>query len=178
MKKVMNLFDKVDSVIFTVAQVAAFIMMILTTADTLMRYVFNHPIIGAYYFSENYLMVIIVFLSISYVWKLGGHIRIDLFIQYMPKRVVRVLDIIYALAVACLMFVIGYQAMLMTQEAFVNNNVAAGIIPWPTWLSWIWIPIGAYIFTIRLLLSVVYMLLTFNQEDSEAYGIQNSSSED
>ncbi|WP_260287169.1 TRAP transporter small permease [Peribacillus aracenensis] len=178
MKKVMNLFDKVDSVIFFVAQIAVFIMMILISADAFMRYVFNQSIVGAYQFSEKYLMVILVFLSISYVWKLGGHIRIDLLTQFMPNKLVKVLDILYTLAAACLIFLIGYQAMISTQEAYINNYVAAGLIPWPTWLSWVWVLIGPYIFTIRLLLSVVYMLLTFNQEDSEAFGFHSSSSED
>jgi TRAP-type C4-dicarboxylate transport system permease small subunit len=178
MKKVMNLFDKIDSFLFFIAQIAVFIMMILITADAVMRYVFNQSIVGAYHFSEKYLMVIIVFLSISYVWKLGGHIRIDLLTQYMPNKLVRALDVIYTLAAAFLLFFIGYQAMLSTHDAYVNNYVAAGLIPWPTWLSWVWIPIGAFIFTIRLLLNVVNMLLTFNQEDSEAFGIQSSSSEE
>ncbi|KAB2336216.1 TRAP transporter small permease [Cytobacillus depressus] len=165
MKKVIDVFDKIDSFLFFIAQIAVLIMMLLTTADAVMRYIFSKSITGAYFFTEKYLMVIVVFLSMSYVMKMKGHIRIDLFIQYLPKRLVKVMDIIYTLLAAVLMFVIAYQAMFMTEEAFVNHYVATGLIPWPIWLSWIWVPIGAYMFTLRLLLIAFQSLLNFNTTD-------------
>lgn len=170
MKKVTDIIDKIDSVFFFIAQIAVFIMMLLTTADAAMRYIFNHAIIGAFYFSEKYLMVIVVFLSISYVMKMGGHIRIDMFLRYLPKTLVKVLDIIYPLLAATLMFAIAYQSMHVTIGYYVTKSVEAGLIPWPIWLSWIWVPIGAYMFTLRLLLISIQNLLGFNKEviiDSE-----------
>jgi TRAP-type C4-dicarboxylate transport system permease small subunit len=163
MKRVTYIFDKIDSVFFFIAQISVLIMMLLTTADALMRYLFNHSITGAYFFTEKYLMVIVVFFSLSYVMKLNGHIRIDFFTQYLPRNLVKVLDIIYTFLAAALMFIIAYQSMIMTQEAFINNRVAVGLIPWPIWLSWVWVPIGAYLFTIRLLLIAVQNILNFKQ---------------
>ena len=164
MKKVTDIFDKIDSVFFFIAQIAVLIMMLLTTADAIMRYVFNQAIMGAYHFSENYLMVIVVFLSMSYVMKMEGHIRIDIFLQYLPKKLVKVFDIIYPMLAAALMFAIAYQGMNMTIENYVNKSVAVGLIPWPIWLSWIWVPIGAYMFTLRLLLVSIQNLLGLNEE--------------
>jgi TRAP-type C4-dicarboxylate transport system permease small subunit len=169
MKFVLKIFDKIESGFFFVAKIALFVMMVLTTADAIMRYVFNHAITGAYTFTENYLMVIVAFLSMSYVMKLKGHIRIDIFTDKMPKSLVKWLNVIYLLAAAGFMFAVGYKSMFVTWEAYVRNYVATGVIPWPTWLSWIWVPIGAYLFTIRLLL-IVYGTLR-NKED-EVYESQ------
>ena|SRR5690625_20589 len=177
MDKLIRIVNRLDTVAFTIAQIAVFIMMILTTADALMRYIFNHAIVGAYLFSEKYLMVIIVFLSISYLWKLNGHIRIDLFTQYMPRVLVRALDVIYTILVAIFMFAIGYRALLMTYDAFINSYVTTGVVPWPIWLSWVWVPVGSFIFCIRLILDVVHMIVTFNQANSEAFFIEKSNSE-
>lgn len=165
MKKITDVFEKIDSLIFFVAQAAVFIMMIVTMADVIMRYVFNRSILIAYTFSGEYLMVILVFLSLSYVMKMGGHIRLDLFIRHFPEKFMKFLDIVYLLLAAGLMFVIGYQGMLLTSEAYINNYTAAGIIPWPTWLSVVWVPIGSYMFTLRLLLLAIQTL--FNVKTNE-----------
>src|SRR5690606_22888032 len=95
MKKAAQLFDKIDYAFFFVAKIAVLIMMFITTADAVMRYLFNQALVGAYHFSEKYLMVIIVFFSLSYVMKMKGHISIDLFKKYLPKKLVKVLDMIY-----------------------------------------------------------------------------------
>jgi TRAP-type C4-dicarboxylate transport system permease small subunit len=159
MKKIIYVFEKIESGAYILAQIAAFIMMLLTSADAAMRYIVHKPIVGAYEFSESYLMVIIIFLSMSYVMKEKGHIRIDIFIEKMPKKFVDFLDRIYLLLAAAFMLALGYQGMVMTDEAIVNNYVSSGLIKWPTWASVIWVPIGAYLFTLRLVLEFVQSLL-------------------
>lgn len=159
MKLAVKIFDRIESGFFFIAKIALFVMMILTTVDAIMRYVFNHALIGAYTFTENYLMVIVAFLSMSYVMKLKGHIRIEFLTERMPKSLAKWLNVIYLLAAAGFMFAVGYKSMHVTWEAYVRNYVATGVIPWPTWLSWVWVPLGAYLFTLRLLLTA-YATLT------------------
>ncbi|MEQ6378410.1 TRAP transporter small permease [Bacillaceae bacterium S4-13-56] len=152
MKRTMLVFDKIDETFFFIAKIGVFLMMLLTTFDSLSRYLFNQPIVGAYEFTERYLMIAIVYLSFSYVMKLEGHIRVDMIIEKLPPKITITLNIFYYLLGACLMFVIGYQGMLSTIEAWEHNYVSAGVIPWPTWASVIFVPIGAFMFTIRLIL--------------------------
>lgn len=166
MRMLISLFEKVEYGIFLVAKVALILLMLATTADAFMRYVFNQPIIGAYHFSEKYLMVIVVFFSISYVWKIGGHIRVDLFVQYIPKQLVKVIDIFYMILGALLMGAVSYQALIMTIDSFTNNQISTGIIAWPTWTSWVWLPIGGFMFTIRLLLEIALAINNFNKEEN------------
>ncbi|MBO0959989.1 TRAP transporter small permease [Neobacillus sp. MM2021_6] len=167
MKKLVFVFEKMESGAYVLAKIAAFIMMLLTSADAAMRYVVHKPIIGAYEFSESYLMVILIFLSMSYVMKEKGHIRIDIFTDKMPKKFVEFLDKIYLLLAAALMFAIGYQGLVMTEEALINNYVSAGLIKWPTWASVIWVPIGAFLFTLRLLVNFVQSLMPSKESEYE-----------
>jgi TRAP-type C4-dicarboxylate transport system permease small subunit len=149
--RTMRIFDRIDEAFFFLAKIGVFLMMLLTTIDSLGRYFFHHPIAGAYEFSEKYLMVAIVYLSISYVMKLDGHIRVDIVIEKFPVKIQNALNSIYYLLGAGLMFVIGYQGMLATLEAWENNYVGAGVIAWPTWASVIFVPIGTYMFALRLI---------------------------
>lgn len=155
MKKVMLVVEKVERLILFFAQGAIFIMMFLITADAISRYLFQQSIIGVYEFTERYLMIAAVFLSMSYVMKIDGHIRLNLLIDRLPVKVSRVFNLIFLLLGAAFVFSIGYQGMIMTYEAWANNIAGTGLIPWPVWLSYIWVPIGAYLFTLRLLLQFI-----------------------
>ena len=58
--------------------------MVLTTFDLLSRKFFNYSIPSLYEFTEDYLMVGLVFLTISYVYTAGGHVRVTIFEKYYP----------------------------------------------------------------------------------------------
>lgn len=162
----MKVFDWTERFMFGLSQAAVFVIMLLTTADVIARYFFKHAIVGAYEFTEKYLMVMVVFFGMSYVMKMRGHIRVDILSDRLPKRVMRGFESVFFLLGAALMLVIAYQGTLSTHEAFVRGFKSTGIIPWPTWLSLIWVPIGAFAFSIRLLLeSAAAMLDTFKNGD-------------
>jgi TRAP-type C4-dicarboxylate transport system permease small subunit len=67
------------------AVVAAFAMMLLTSADALSRYLLNRPILGAYEITEKYLIVAMVFLGLSYAYRGGVFIRVTFLIDRLPR---------------------------------------------------------------------------------------------
>lgn len=146
------MFDNIESFFLLFSKIALIVMMILTSVDALGRHLFNQPIIGAYEFTERYLMIIVVFLSMSYVMKVGGHIRLDLVFDRFSNKGQNMLNIMFNLIGATLMFFIGVKGWTTTYNAWINNEVSGGIIAWPFWLSYIWIPIGSFLFVARLLL--------------------------
>ena len=66
-----NILGQCEKVLTYVAVLAIFIMMCLTSADAIGRYIFNSPITGAYEFTEKYLMLTAVYLGTSYTYR-GG----------------------------------------------------------------------------------------------------------
>jgi TRAP-type C4-dicarboxylate transport system permease small subunit len=168
MRKSMDYFDKLEKLFYSVSQLAVFIMMLTTSGDAIFRHVFDSPIVGAYEFTQNYLMVIVVFLSLSYVMKVKGHIKVDMLVEHLPDGLVKVLNIIFYLAAAVLMLIIGYQGALNTEEALVNHYTSAGLIAWPTWLSVIWVPIGSFLFVIRLILETIKIVMGIDTDEEAA----------
>lgn len=152
-------FEKLEVLCLRLSQIALVIMMVLTTLDALSRHLFSKSITGAYEVTEMYLMVMLVFLSMSYVQKVDGHIRLDIIFERLSKRVQDVLNIVFYLLAAAMMFFIGYQGFNMTVTALQNNLIASGLINFPLWLSYIWIPIGSFLIMIRLFLLVVLLAL-------------------
>ena len=65
--------------------IAVFGMMCLTTVDAVWRYLFNSPITGAYEITEKYLMLISIFLGMSYTYRGAGFIRVTILMDRLPK---------------------------------------------------------------------------------------------
>ncbi|MBY7144508.1 TRAP transporter small permease [Virgibacillus sp. NKC19-3] len=168
MKKVIYGFDKLERYTVILAQLAIVVMMIIITVDAVSRYVFSQSIIGVYEFTERYLMIAAIFLSMSYVSKIDGHIKLDLVIDKLPVKIARSFNLIFLLLGAAFVFGIGYQGMVMTYDAWVRNIVSTGLIPWPVWLSYIWVPIGAYLFTVRLILQFINSMLNIYSKKEES----------
>lgn len=139
-------------------------MMLLTAFDAISRYVFEAGITGAYEVTERYLMVILVFLSISYVQKVDGHIRLDILFERFPQKLQDSLNIVYYLLAAALMFFIGYGGAMITYNAVVNNLQMSGLVNYPLWLSYIWIPIGSFLVVIRLFLLSISLATNLNKK--------------
>jgi TRAP-type C4-dicarboxylate transport system permease small subunit len=69
-----------------VSAVAAVVMMLLVTADVVMRRLFNSPIFGAYEV-EKLLLLIIVFFGAAYVMSTKGHVFVDTLTRLYPKSI-------------------------------------------------------------------------------------------
>lgn len=151
-------FEKIELFFLRISQLALLIMMLLTTADAISRYIMHSSITGAYEVTEYYLMIILVFVSISYVQNVDGHIRIDVFFSRISKRFQAYLNTMFYVVAGTYFFFIGYQGLITTIEAFSNGLVMPGLIDFPVWLSYIWVPVGSFLIIIRFLLIIIHLL--------------------
>jgi TRAP-type C4-dicarboxylate transport system permease small subunit len=152
MKKLKTIFPKIESLSQVIGYVALFMMMLLITVDTAGRYFFNQPIHGAFEITEDYLMVMVVFLGLSYSYKKGEHIKIDLLYRHFPNKVKSIVDCLGLLLTAVLFSLITYQGYSLTFEAWVQKQYIFGVISLPSFLSYIWVPVGSAVLTIRLMI--------------------------
>src|SRR4030042_119935 len=81
-----------ETVMTYLAVASTFIMMCLTTADALGRYIFNWPITGAYEITENYLMTMTIFLGLSYAYREGFLIRVTFLADRLSGQVKQVIN--------------------------------------------------------------------------------------
>lgn len=137
------------------AGVILLFMMVIVSLDAIFRYAFQAPIAWQYTLTEDYLMVAVVALSLSWGFRTGGFIRISGFAGAVPPmvRVViyragLVLSFLYVLALAWT----GGKTFL---RVWTSGEVKIGVIDWPVYLSWVWVPIGCGLLAIRVLLMSV-----------------------
>ncbi len=152
MKIIIKFFDRLEFICHSIGLAAIFVMMMVITIDSLGRYFFNNPIAGSFELVQNYLMVAVVFLSISYTYKLDGHIKVEIVARLIPDRVRDVLFILTSTLAVVLFSIMTYQGWLKTWEAWINNETIVGVVAWPTFLSYVWIPLGGGLLTVRIII--------------------------
>ncbi len=99
-------------------------MMLLTTMDVLLRYVFNQPISGSMELTE-YMMVIVVAFGLAHCAVQKGHVRVELLVSRLPSRAQSVINsIIYLLSLG-LFVIITWRSILYTGAIFGLERTSA-----------------------------------------------------
>lgn len=148
-RKPKGVVDRIEQVCLGVAGVALIMLMLLTTVDTLARYVFNAPLTGIVEFSEEYLMVAVIFLPLSYVYISGGHIKIELLERFFPARVKAVTQKINIAFGLLLFALIAYAFIPSIQQAIEINEVSSCALAYPMAPAYIMVTLGCLLICIR-----------------------------
>ncbi len=150
MYKVLN---RCENVLTYSAAVSTFMMMCLTTFDAAGRYLFNHPISGAYEITESYLAVATVFLGIGYAYRGGAFIRVSFFVDRMPKGVKLMLN--YFVQVFSILLSISF-LIATTLQAYRKfaSGITLSFLPFPLWPAYIIVFLGFFFTTLLMVLDL------------------------
>ena len=119
-----------EQVLVYAGVVAMLAMMGLTSADALSRYVLNRPLLGAYEFTEKYLMVASIFLGLSYAYRGGMFIRVTFLVDRLPaaiKLAVRLVEI--AMERAAVVLAHALAAIVAIGPAVLLRRIVAPAFP-------------------------------------------------
>lgn len=126
-------------------------MAVLVFANVVARYVFNHSFVWAEEVSR-YMMVWVGFLGAGLVLRLGAHIAVEVFQDWLPRRAaqamrVGVVGVLGASLLAMLWLGASYVQFAWGQETPVLN--------WNFGIVYLAIPIGAFLMLVHLVLVAV-----------------------
>ena len=132
---------------------ATTLMMVLTSADALGRYLFNRPIMGAYEITEKYLMVAAIFLGLSYAYRGGIFIRVSFLIDRLPPTLKMLADhLAHAVSLLyCLVFVVatGQQALRALSDDTTLTTLPVLVGP-----AYLLVPAGFLALTVMMLIDL------------------------
>ncbi len=86
MRQLASLIEKVSYLCGYLSGWLVPLMMMLVVVDVFMRYVMQQPLMIADEFSA-YMLVALSFLGFAYTWRQGGHVRVEVVVNYLPTRV-------------------------------------------------------------------------------------------
>lgn len=150
MRRLLNLCE---SILTYSAFTSIFIMMFLTTADAIGRYIFSVPVKGAYEITENYLMPVTVFLAFSYAYRQGFLIRVTFLVDHLPgwvqiivNHIVQVVSILYGV----------FLIVATSRRAIsaIGKGTTLGNLDFPLWPAHVIVPIGLFSVTLLMLIDL------------------------
>lgn len=145
-----------------VASLIIFVMMLMVTADVVMRYVFNSPIQGTYELAQ-FCLVGVVFFSIAYVQSEKGHIKIDIATQWMSPKGQTALDIFsYILGIA-FFAIVFWQGGKLAWNAWVIQDHTMGLVEFPLWPAKFLVPFGAGLICLQIFSNLVHDIASIDE---------------
>ena len=156
-----------------VAGVTLALVMILVSADSLGRYLFNAPIDIQFELTQNHLLVMATVLAYSWGVREGAHMRVEFVVSHLPAWMQRLVVVMSSAAAAAIFGGVTYYSGIDVIEAWRNNEMTMGVIDWPVVYSRIWIPLGGGLLTLRLL-AMVAIALTPTVPLATIYGEEHS----
>ncbi|WP_417209757.1 TRAP transporter small permease [Antarctobacter sp.] len=150
------MFDRVlvplENAAAIVSGVCTALAMVLTTADALMRYLFDAPLVFQFYFTANYLLVGIILMALPWGFRTGGYIRVGILTEIIPDGPRFLLFRLGLLLSAGYLLLLAWKGGQYFLKTFLTGQVYIEDLNWPVYLSWIWIPLGMGLLTLRVLM--------------------------
>jgi C4-dicarboxylate transporter DctQ subunit len=148
------LINVISSAVAKISVVAISLVTLIMTTDVIMRYFFNSPFIFSIEICE-FLLCLIVFLSLSYTFQMGGHIRVDLVIrrlhpglQYWVRTATLGIASLY-------LFILTCQLVLFNIESY-NFNRKSTVILFPIWIPQLAMVAGGLILNLVVIVTLVF----------------------
>lgn len=152
---VLKAFEGLENLLSWIASISVCMMMILVSTDAIGRYVFGTPLAFQFDFTTYYLMVIVGILALSWGERNGALIRITFATRYLSDAWKGPLYAVNNLLPAFVFGLMTVASGKRTYEVWHDGDVMFGVIDWPIWLSLIWVPIGAGVLTLRLVINAI-----------------------
>ena len=158
-----KLLIKLENFLNGFSAIAIFILMLTAAVQVVSRKVFNLPIPGYIDIAEQSI-AIFAFLSIAYCQRLGGHVRMEIFLSAMKGRSKWASEAIQTTASILIISILMYFSFKHFQRAWVfgDSTIDIGL---PTWPSKLMIPVALATLNLRLLIQLAgYIRLAIDPE--------------
>ncbi|MGE0713924.1 MAG: TRAP transporter small permease subunit [Alphaproteobacteria bacterium] len=141
-----------------------FIVMWVGVAEILLRKLFNSPLYGQLDLIEQ-TMAAYALLTVSYCWRQGGHIRVDLLIDFFHGRARLVFELLTTVAALALITAIWPGVYHFFDNAWEIGDSTINT-RWPTWPSKFVPVVGFSILWLRLVLEAIGFLRLIAHPDA------------
>jgi len=154
MSKVNSVLNFMEKSLLLAGFISTLGIMFLTTFDLLSRKFLGYSIPSLYEFTEDYLMVCLVFSTISYVYTRGGHVRVTILEKYYPPYFIKPLEKLFKILAFMLFFFIMVKGWEIAAQAYKFNEVSSSSLRYPMAPALALVPLGSAMVCIRIFQSL------------------------
>ncbi len=154
MRSFVRAFERLEEVFSWLGGGIALIIMLAMTADVIMRYALNKPIIGVKEITAES-MPFIIFTAWAYGERMGRHIKVSFLTQSLPSSITKGITTFSMSLLVIFMMIIVWQSGVAAIDLWQIGETNAGLYPIPKYPARTIVPLGAAMFTVRLVIGLV-----------------------
>lgn len=132
LKKCESMFRTVTLAVSRIGAGVLVCMMLLITADVILRSVFNKPVPGTFELIEV-MMGVVVSLSLAYCGVRRGHVSVELLTDNLPDNLQKIIGVIHSVVCIIFFFAVAYfvyqQAIVIKESETVTALLEIPIYP-------------------------------------------------
>jgi TRAP-type transport system small permease protein len=155
---------KAEKMISNLAVFTLLVMTIWIFLDVMLRFLFNTPITGTLEITGEYMLVILVYFSISMTYRENGHINVTFITNKFSKRTNNFLKALTNLLGVIIFILIAYLNFQQGIESLERDIRTVSPLKYPIGPAYIIISIGILLLSIRLLIESITILIGKNDK--------------
>lgn len=148
-----RILSTIEDWLAIIAGLIVIALMIVVTADVIMRSLFNYPLPNSYEYMELG-MVFVVYLGAAQVQREKRHIAIDAVIKALPPRGSALMEMIGCIVGLILMVAIGWWGAQAAWNSFVTSEYIGSVAHVPVLPARIALLCGVMVLSVRLLVDI------------------------
>ncbi len=145
-----KVLSKVEDVLHLAGCLCLVAVAVLINADIVLRLVANRPVQIQFELTELYLMPALATLSLSRVFRDGGHLALELTPQDLPGLAGQVISRLRLLVPAAFFAAVTVMSGEFALTAILHGDIEYGVIDWPLGWAYAAIPLGCGVLVLRL----------------------------
>jgi TRAP-type C4-dicarboxylate transport system permease small subunit len=153
MEKFTKIYKKICVALAWISALGIALMILSTSLDTSMRFLFNSPLPGVFELNEV-LLVVVVFLGIAWTQGERGHTRVVVVMRRLDTRLALKIDIICWILCILFLAALGVQTAKEALRSFSINEFRWGSVQMPIWWAKGLVPLGCWLTCVQLLVDV------------------------
>lgn len=142
--------SRIEDALHVAGCLALAAIALLINADVLMRLVFDTPVQIQFELTEIYLMPALAALSLSRVWRQGGHLALDIVPESLWSVAGGAVRIAALLLSALFAGALAFMSGGFAARAFARGEIEFGVIDWPLGWAYASVPLGCGVLALRL----------------------------
>lgn len=142
---------KLEDALHVAGCLALVAVAVLINTDILLRLIANRPVQIQFELTELYLMPALATLSLSRVFRDGGHLALEFMPERLPGAIGAAIGKLRLLLPAAFFGAVTFMAGKFALNALSHGAVEYGVVDWPLGWAYVVVPIGCGVLTLRLL---------------------------
>lgn len=159
MKKAINILGKIvdliEKICMGLSTASVIAMMLLVTTDVTGRKFFDAPVPGSVELIEDYLMITLVYLAMSYVYTQGGHVRVVLFRKFIPVHLRSPVDVVLNVLAFVFFALVAGGGLSTALRALKFKEYSSCILAYPMAPAYFILTLGSIFLCIRIFETII-----------------------